>query len=225
MSTPTYVGGEKERSGVRSAGESNRTSRPHILVRLADRAAGDRGDPRRGPRTPARPELRRRRCGSAFPHSRSWCYRCTTRRWFPFAGPAAYWLLAAGISFVDPLLIPYPESIFLIGLVAAFPSRDLRDIRRAGLGLAIVVGATATLVYNIPGHSVFQLVFIPVDFAVAGVAGFAVRTRVEQAEVATSHATQAEQERDAAPRLSPWPRSGCGSRAASCTTSSCTPSA
>ena len=64
-----------------------------------------------------------------------------------------------------------------------------------------MVGATTTLIYNIPGHSVFQLVFIPVDFAVAWVAGLAVRTRVEQAEVAESHATQAEQERDAATRV------------------------
>ncbi len=114
------------------------------------------------------------------------------RRWFPFAGPAAYWLLAAGISFVDPLLIPYPESLFLIGLAAAFLLGNLRDVRRAGLGLAIVVGAAATLVYNIPGHSVDQLVFIPVDFAVAWVAGLAVRARAEQAEVAESRATQAE---------------------------------
>jgi len=123
------------------------------------------------------------------------------RRRFPFAGPAAYWLLAAGISFVDPLLIPYPEAIFLIGLAAAFMLGNLRDVRQAGLGLAIVVGATATLIYNIPGHSVNQLVFIPVDFAVAWVAGLAVRTRVEQAEVATSHATRAEQERDTATRV------------------------
>ena len=123
------------------------------------------------------------------------------RRRFPFAGPAGYWLLAAGISFVDPLLIPYPNSLFLIGLVAAFLLGNLRDLRRAGLGLAIVVGASATLVYNIPGVSVDQIVFIPVDFAVAWVAGLAVRARVEQAEVAESHATQAEQERDAAPRV------------------------
>ncbi|HWN60661.1 MAG TPA: sensor histidine kinase [Streptosporangiaceae bacterium] len=114
------------------------------------------------------------------------------RRWFPFAGPAAYWLLAAGISFVDPLLIPYPESLFLMGLATAFLLGNLRDVRRAGLGLAIVVGAAATLVYNIPGHSVNELVFIPVDFAVAWVAGLAVRARAEQAEVAESRATQAE---------------------------------
>ena len=123
------------------------------------------------------------------------------RRRFPFAGPAAYWLLAAAISFVDPLLIPYPDALFLIGLVAAFLLGNLRDLRRAGLGLVIVVGAAVTLVYNIPGVSVDQLVFIPVDFAVAWVAGFAVRARAEQAEVAESHATQAEQERDAATRV------------------------
>ena len=109
--------------------------------------------------------------------------------------------MAAGISFVDPLLIPYPEALFLIGLATAFLLGNLRDVRRAGLGLAIVVGATATLVYNIPGHSVNQLVFIPVDFAVAWVAGLAVRARAEQAEVAESHATQAEKERDAATRV------------------------
>ncbi len=114
------------------------------------------------------------------------------RRWFPFAGPAAYWLLAVGISFVDPLLIPYPESLFLMQLAVAFLLGNLRDVRRAGLGLAIVVGATATVVYLIPGHSLAQLVFIPVDFAVAWVAGFAVRARAERAEVAESRATQAE---------------------------------
>jgi signal transduction histidine kinase len=123
------------------------------------------------------------------------------RRRFPFAGPAAYWLLAAGISFVDPLLIPYPEALFPIGLATAFLLGNLRDVRCAGLGLAIVVGAAATLIYNIPGHSVSQLVFVPLDFAVAWVAGFAVRARAEQAEVAESRATQAEQERDAATRV------------------------
>jgi signal transduction histidine kinase len=120
------------------------------------------------------------------------------RRRFPFAGPAAYWLLAAGASFIDPLLIPFPEALFLLGLAAAFLLGNLRDVRRAGLGLAIVVGATATLIYNVPGHSVDQLVFIPVDFAVAWVAGLAVRARAEQAEVAESHATQAEQQAEVA---------------------------
>ena len=87
--------------------------------------------------------------------------------------------------FILPL-IPYPESLFLMGLAAAFLLGNLRDVRRAGLGLAIVVGAAATLVYNIPGAAVAELVFIPVDFAVAWVGGRAARARAEQAEAAES---------------------------------------
>ena len=123
------------------------------------------------------------------------------RRWFPFAGPAVYWLLAAGISFVDPLLIPYATALFPIGMADAFLLGNLRDVRRAGLGLAIVVGAAATLVYNIAGHTVDELVFVPLEFAISWVAGLAVRERAVQAEVAESRATRAEQEREAATRV------------------------
>src|SRR6516165_10162077 len=87
------------------------------------------------------------------------------RRWFPFAGPATYWLLGAGISFVDPRLIPYATALFPIGMADAFLLGNLRDGRRAGLGLAIVVGGAAILVYNIPGHSVDELVLVPIEFA------------------------------------------------------------
>jgi signal transduction histidine kinase len=123
------------------------------------------------------------------------------RRRFPFAGPAVYWLLAAGISFVDPLLIPYANALFPIGMADAFLLGNLRDVHRAGLGLAIVVCAAATLVGNIPGHSVDQLVFIPLEFAISWVAGLAVRERAVQAEAAELRATQAEQERDVAARI------------------------
>jgi signal transduction histidine kinase len=123
------------------------------------------------------------------------------RRRFPFAGPAMFWLLGAGISFVDPLLIPYANAIFAIGIAVAFLLGNLRDARKAGLGLAVIVGADATLVYNIPGHSVDQLILIPLDFAISWVAGLAVRERTLHAEMAESRATQAEQERDAAARI------------------------
>ena len=123
------------------------------------------------------------------------------RRWFPFAGPATYWLLGAGISFVDPRLIPYATALFPIGMADAFLLGNLRDGRRAGLGLAIVVGGAAILVYNIPGHSVDELVLVPIEFAISWVAGFAVRERAEQAEAAELRASQAEQERDVAARI------------------------
>jgi signal transduction histidine kinase len=123
------------------------------------------------------------------------------RRWFPFAGPALYWLVGAGITFVDPLLLPYPRALFVVGMADAFLLGNLRDSRKAGIGLAIVVGSAVTLVYNIPGHSVSNLVFVPLEFAVSWVAGFAVRERAEQAEAAEVRATEAELERDAAARI------------------------
>ena len=62
------------------------------------------------------------------------------RRRFPFAAPAAYWILAAALSFVDGLLIPFMVSLFPVGLASAFLLGNLRDARQAWTGLAIVLG-------------------------------------------------------------------------------------
>ena len=124
----------------------------------------------------------------------------TARRRFPFA-PAAHWLLAAGISFVDWRLIPFAISIFVVGLVAAFLLGNLRDPVQAGIGLALVIGGPATVVYKIPGHTTAMLIFIPLEFTIAWVGGFALRERVEQAEAAEVRASLAERERDAAARI------------------------
>ena len=123
------------------------------------------------------------------------------RRRFPFAGPAAYWLLAAGISFVDPQLIPYANALVPLGIADAFLLGNLRDFRQAGAGLAVVVGSAVPIVANIPGHLPSELVFVPLEFAVGWAAGFAVRARAEQAEAAEVRATAAELERDAATRI------------------------
>jgi signal transduction histidine kinase len=122
------------------------------------------------------------------------------RRRFPFA-PAAHWLLAMGISFVDWRLIPFAISIFVVGLVAAFLLGNLRDPMQAALGLALVVAGPVTVVYNMPGHTTAELIFIPLEFAISWVAGFALRERAEQAEAAEVRADQAERERDAAARI------------------------
>jgi signal transduction histidine kinase len=122
-------------------------------------------------------------------------------RRFPFAGPAVYWLLAAGISVVDPLLIPYADALFPIGMADAFLLGNLRDVRRAALGLAVVVVGASAIVSSIPGHPASQPVVVPLEFAISWVAGFAVRGRAVQAEAAESRATQAERERDTAARI------------------------
>jgi signal transduction histidine kinase len=123
------------------------------------------------------------------------------RRTFPFAGPAVYWLLAAGISAVDPLLIPFTNALFPIGMADAFLLGNLRDVRRAALGLAAVIGGSAIIVANVPGHSASQLALVPLEFTISWVAGVAVRERAVQAEAAESRATQAERERDTAARI------------------------
>jgi signal transduction histidine kinase len=123
------------------------------------------------------------------------------RRRFPFAAPAAYWVLAAGISFVDWRPIPFAVSLFPIGLTVAFLLGNLRNVLKAGIGLAVIVGASAIVVYEIPGHRTAELVFIPLEFLIAWVAGFALHERAEKAEAAEVRATQAERERDAAARI------------------------
>jgi signal transduction histidine kinase len=123
------------------------------------------------------------------------------RRRYPFAGPAAYWLLATAISFVDGALIPSMTSLFPVGLAAAFLLGNQRDSGLAWTGLAIVLGGITTVVYNIPGHANAELLFVPVDFGIAWAAGFALRARSEQAEAAETRAMRAEREREAAARL------------------------
>ncbi len=123
------------------------------------------------------------------------------RRRFPFAGPAIYWPLAAVISAVDPLLIPYADALFPIGMADAFLLGNLRDGRRAVLGLGVVAAGAVIIVASIPGHSASTLVFVPLEFVISGVAGFALRERAVQAEEAETRAAQAERERDTAARI------------------------
>ena len=119
------------------------------------------------------------------------------RRRFPFAGPAAYWLLAAGIAFVDPILLPSAESFFAVGLATAFLLGNVRDARKAGIGLAVILASTAILVSQIPGHTTAEVFFIPLDFAICWFAGFVLRESADQTEAAEARATVAEREREA----------------------------
>jgi signal transduction histidine kinase len=122
------------------------------------------------------------------------------RRRFPFAAPAALWLLAALVSFVDGRLISSPFGVYVAGIAAAFLLGRLPDTGQARVGLAIVVGAAGTVVYNEPNHVPIQFVFVPALFAIAWLAGFGLRGRAAQAEAAEQRALQAEREREAAER-------------------------
>jgi hypothetical protein len=123
------------------------------------------------------------------------------RRRFPFAAPAALWLLAAALSFVDGRLVVFSVGTYAAGLAAALLLGSVRDDRQARVGLAIVLGAALVIVYNDPTRSSGEYVFIPVLFAIAWLAGFALHERAQQAEAAEERASAAERERDAAARI------------------------
>jgi signal transduction histidine kinase len=121
------------------------------------------------------------------------------RRHFPFAAPAAYWLIAAALTHVDPLLIPFVGSLGVVGLATAFLLGNLRDSRQAGIGLAIVVGSMVIVIDAIPGsQTTSQYVFITLRFVAAWIAGYALRERSEQAEAAEMRAMLAERDRETA---------------------------
>jgi signal transduction histidine kinase len=124
------------------------------------------------------------------------------RRRFPFAGPAAYWVLAAAITFVDGVLIAWVDSLEIVGLASALLLGNLRDRRKALIGLGIVIGGILIVVWNIPGPQATNwFIFIPLRFVAAWVAGFALRARGEQAEAAEVRAVRAEGEREVAARI------------------------
>jgi signal transduction histidine kinase len=124
------------------------------------------------------------------------------RRRFPFAGPAAYFVLAAALSYIDPLLVPFVASLVLVGLAAAFMLGNLRNDLKAVAGLFISVGAVVLIVWEIPGPAAASwLVFIPLRQGIAWAGGFFLRERTEQAEAAEIRAAQAERERESAARV------------------------
>lgn len=123
------------------------------------------------------------------------------RRRLPFAAPVAVWLLGATLSFVNGLLIATTAGVFAAGMVAAYLLGNLRDAVQARIGLAIVIGGAAIIVYNDPNRSPGEFIFVPALFTIAWLAGFAMRERVAQAEAAEQRATQAEREREAAARV------------------------
>ena len=121
------------------------------------------------------------------------------RRRFPFAAPATFWLLSAALTFVNGWLVPFVGSLGVVGLATAFLLGNLRDERKAWIGLGIVVGCILVVVANIPtAQSISDYVFISLRFIVSWVAGYALREHAEQAEAAEMRAALAEREREAA---------------------------
>ena len=123
------------------------------------------------------------------------------RRAFPFAAPAAVWILAPALSFVDGQVVVATFGAYAAGIAAAALLGNLADDRQAKLGLGIVVIGAAIIVGHKPDHVTGDFLFIPGMFAIAWLAGYALRARSAQAEAAEQRADQAERERAATARL------------------------
>ena len=122
------------------------------------------------------------------------------RRRFAFAAPAAMWVLAALLSFVEGRLVVAVASLYVAGMAASFLLGNVADTARARLGLAVVLGAAALVVYNSPNPAAGDFLFVPGFMAIAWFAGFALRERSGQAEAAQQRATEAEREREESAR-------------------------
>jgi signal transduction histidine kinase len=118
------------------------------------------------------------------------------RHRFPFAAPAAVWVMATAASFVDGWLVVMPASTVIAGMIAAFLLGNPRDRQRAQLGLAIVICGAVIVTDNNPGHVRSDLIFTPLLFAIVWGAGFALRQRAQHAEAAEQRAVRAEEERE-----------------------------
>jgi len=128
------------------------------------------------------------------------------RRRFPFAAPAAFWLLGVGLSFVDGQLVTFTTSVFVLGMAASF-----------------LLGNQRAAVAAQPAPSVSELVFIRFCSASAGSRALPCASGPSRRR-RRSCARPRPNGSGTRPRGSRWRRSVRGSRA-SCTTSSPTPSA
>jgi signal transduction histidine kinase len=84
---------------------------------------------------------------------------------------------------------------------AALLLGNLRSDLQGRVGLAIVLGGAAIVVYNSPASDDGSLVLTPVLFAFCWLVGYALRERTEQTEAAEERAARAEREREIAARV------------------------
>jgi signal transduction histidine kinase len=123
------------------------------------------------------------------------------RRRFPFGAPAALWLLAATLSFLDGHLVVAAGTVFLAGIAAAFLLGTASDPVQEKIGLAVVLGGAALIVFNNPNHTSSALLLNPALFGAAWFGGFALRQRAAEFEAAQERATHAERDREIAARI------------------------
>lgn len=123
------------------------------------------------------------------------------RRRFPFMAPAMVWLIGAVFSFVEGSLAVRIFSVYVTGVIAAYLLGNLLEPARARTGLIVVLIGAAVVVYNDPSRAASDFVTIPATFAIAWLAGFALRARADRIDEAEQRAITAERDRESAARI------------------------
>lgn len=123
------------------------------------------------------------------------------RRRFPFAAPAATWLVCAALSFVDGQLIANGAGILVAGMGAAVLLGSHPNAWLSRLGLVIALAASVAVVRNGPDSSTDDMISVPVMFGLGWLVGWALRERTQRTEAAEERAARAEREREAAARV------------------------
>jgi signal transduction histidine kinase len=123
------------------------------------------------------------------------------RRRFPFAAPAATWVVCPTLSFLDGQLIVNGAGILVAGMGAAVLLGAHPNAALSRLGLVLVLAGGFTVVRNGPASSTDDLISVPVMFALGWLVGWALRERTERTRAAEERALRAEREREAAARV------------------------
>ncbi|WP_448640490.1 sensor histidine kinase [Geodermatophilus sp. URMC 63] len=113
----------------------------------------------------------------------------------PFAAPATVWLVGAGIALADGRVVVAAAGLTVAGLAAAFLLGQLPDGRTRWAGLGVVLAGSLLIVARGPGHPPSDLLFVPVPFAVAWLAGGVLGERTARAEAAARLAVAEERGR------------------------------
>jgi signal transduction histidine kinase len=121
-------------------------------------------------------------------------------RRYPFAAPAALFVIGALESFVDGLLVTFTLGTFLAVLASVFLFGLLEDRRQSFAGIAIAYGAALIVTLNDPHQGWSDFAGIALLFGITYLAAFAIGRKLEQATAAQERAERLEREREAEAR-------------------------
>ena len=104
------------------------------------------------------------------------------RRRFPFGAPVAVLALVAGVSFVEGNFAPGSFAVFLATITSALLLGMAPERRQALAGIALYVAVVAIAVRNQPSGGLDDLVFVTLILTCAWTAGFALKSKLADAE-------------------------------------------